>query len=94
MVTRYRPHFCRSRLSRCDNLRLNEAADDIMSFLVLGLLPLLVLKETGKKMVNCLGKSRSLKICCVFRLLDFPKGKSGIEGILGVVNTVLLILSG
>ena len=79
MVTRYRPHLCRSRLSQCDNLRLNEEGGPYDAFTVFGLLPHLVLTETGKKVVNGVGESRSLKICCVLRLLESPEKKNGLE---------------
>lgn len=79
MVTRYRPHLCRSRLSQCDNLRLNEEGGRYDAFTVFELVPLLVLTETGKKVVNGVGESRSLKICCVLRLLESPEEMNGLE---------------
>lgn len=79
MVTRYRPHLCRSGLSQCDNLRFNEEGGRYDAFTVFGLLPLLVLTETGKKVVNGVGESRSLKICCVLRLLESPEEKNELE---------------
>lgn len=79
MVTRYRPHLCRSRLSQCDNLRLNEEGGRYDAFTVFGLLSLLVLTVTSTKVVNGVGESRSLKICCVFRLLESPEEKNGLE---------------